>query len=172
MDIINGLAGRVNAEMNKDLTQAYSKKEVCSALNQMTPTKAPGSDGMAPIFYKKYQNIVRKDATATVLEALNKCEFQSSINHTFITLIPWKKKPEMVTYYRLISLCNGFYKLISKIIANILQVVLPHVISCSQSVFVPSRLITDNVLVACEVLHFLKQKRRGKDGYKSLTRQE
>src|SRR4051812_42070497 len=85
-------------------------------------------------------------------------------NETTIVLIPKVKTPEKLTEYRPISLCNVLYKLISKVLANCLKVILPEIISPTQSAFVPGRMITDNVLLAYEIAHLLHTKKCGRDG--------
>ncbi|KAL0453569.1 UNVERIFIED_CONTAM: hypothetical protein Slati_1335000 [Sesamum latifolium] len=60
------------------------------------------------------------------------------------------------------------YKFASKTIANRLRPLLNSLISPSQSAFVPGRLLTDNILVAYEINHFLSHKQYGSIGHVSL----
>lgn len=54
--------------------------------------------------------------------------------------------------YRPILCCNFIYKVISKILANRLKVMLPKFIAQNQSAFVKERLLMENVLLASEVV--------------------
>ena len=166
--VLDGIQPCVTREMNQALTCQFIENEVISAMKQMAPLKARGPDGMAPIFYQSYWHVVGKDISAAVLYCLHSGTLLPSLNHTYVTLIPKTKSPERVTEYRPISLCNVIYKLISKVLANHLKKILPHVISKSQSAFVPGRLITDNILIAFETLHHMYNKRAGKVGSMAL----
>ena len=85
-------------------------------------------------------------------------------NETHIILIPKVKNPTKITQYRPINLNNVISRLASKVIANRLKRFLPKIVSEHQSAFMVDRLITDNVLVAFETMHYLNQKRNGKIG--------
>ncbi|KAL9308099.1 putative RNA-directed DNA polymerase [Arabidopsis thaliana] len=54
--------------------------------------------------------------------------------------------------YRPISCCNVIYKVISKIIANRLKVLLPEFVAGNQSAFVKDRLLIENLLLATELV--------------------
>ncbi|KAL0306177.1 UNVERIFIED_CONTAM: putative mitochondrial protein [Sesamum radiatum] len=170
-DIANGiehLRSLVDASMAEDLLQPYTETEVTAALFQMAPLKSPGPNGMSPIFFQKFWNIIKGDVSACVLSLLNSFLMPPGLNDTNIVLIPKCKHPEHLTQLRPISLCNVVYKIASKTIANRLKGLLDRIISPTQSNFVPGRLITDNVLLAFELNHFLNTKAKGGQGYIAL----
>ena len=108
------------------------------------------------------------DVTNAILDFLQSGQMLKSIKYTHIALIPKVPAPDSMTQFLPINLCNVLYKIISKVLANHLKPILNHVISGSQSAFVPSRLITDNILVAFEALHYLKTKRKGRSTHMAV----
>ena len=140
-------------DLNQNLLQPYTPDEIKRALFQMHPSKSPGLDGMSPFFFQKYWNIVERDVTEVVLFVLHSGHFLQKMNYTHIVLIPKIKVPKIVADFRLISLTNVISRSVSKVIANWLKLILPNVILDSQSAFVPNWLITNNTIVAFEVLH-------------------
>ncbi|XP_060968619.1 uncharacterized protein LOC115710455 [Cannabis sativa] len=166
--VLEGIRPTVSREQNKALLEMVSEEEVRNALFQMHPDKSPGPDGMTPAFYQKHWNIVRADVIHFVREFFNSGQFPESINDTHIVLIPKKKNPSQMGDLRPISLCNVLYKITSKVVANRMKNVLNYAISETQSAFVSGRLISDNIMVAFEVMHYLKRKTNGRKGYMAL----
>ncbi|KAK9989340.1 hypothetical protein SO802_029579 [Lithocarpus litseifolius] len=159
---------KVTDDMNENLIKDFIAKEVRSTLQQMHPTKAPGPDGMSAIFFQKFWNVVGSDVTKMVLNVLNSNMPMDEINKTNITLVLKIKNPTRMKEFRPISLSNVTYKMISKVLANHLKVVLSTIISENQSAFLSERLITDNILVAFEVMHYLEHKKEGKESYMAI----
>ena len=116
---------------------------------------------MNALFYQKFWHIVGNEVTDAVLDFLHFGNMEPDINYTHIVLIPKVKKPEKMADIKPINLCNVIYKIISKVLASKLKLILPQIISPSQSAFVPNRFITDNVLVAYETLHAMHIRKKG-----------
>ena len=83
-------------------------------------------------------------------------------------MVPKVKMSNRMKDFCPISLSNVAYKLVSKVLANRLKTVLPQIISENQSAFLSERLITNNVLIGFELMHYLDHKRTGKDGYMAV----
>ena len=144
----------------QDLDSPFTKQEIDSVFKHLPSDKAPGPDGRHAIFFKKYWGILGDEITQEVLFAINRRQIPEEWNDTSIALIPKVDSPELITQYRPISLCNVLYKIATKVLANRLKGILPLLISEEQSAFVPGRLITDNVLVAYECVHAIRNRKR------------
>eukprot|EP00253_Pinus_taeda_P021112 PITA_21112 len=82
------------------------------------------------------------------------------MNATFIALIPKEAQSNTPDKYRPISLCNVMYKIVSKIVASRLKLLLPFLISLEQSRYVERRQITDGIILTHEIIHSLKNSKR------------
>ena len=167
-EVLACVQNKVSQSINDNLAVPFTGDEVWRALKDMGDLKAPGSDGITVIFYKRFWNLVGDKVKEEVLQVLNGAHMPAGRNDTVIVLIPKTASPDKLKDLRPISLCNVVYKITSKVLANRLKVVLPKVISLSQSAFVPRRLITDNVLLAYELTHYLNQRRKGKNGVMAI----
>ncbi|XP_031108567.1 uncharacterized protein LOC116013045 [Ipomoea triloba] len=166
-DWVEGEAMKPVAD-NDDLLRPFDTHEVKAALFSMFPDKAPRPDGMNPGFFQHYWDVVGMDVSDFILNCLNTCSFPAGLNDTNVVLIPKKSIPECVSDLRPIALCNVVYKVMAKMLANRMKHLLDGMISESQSAFIPGRLITDNILVAAEVGHFLNRKQCGRIGWGAL----
>jgi hypothetical protein len=162
--VLEKVQQKVTQNMNDDLMATFSAEDVKKAAFSIGDFKAPGPDGLHAIFYKKFWGLCGEQITNEILQALNTGIIPEGWNDTTIVMIPKVDSPELVTQYRPISLCNVIYKIISKMLALRLKKILPEVISPMQSAFVPGWLITDNVPVAYEYIHSIKNKRTSKMG--------
>ena len=167
-DCLSAVTSKVITDMLEFLSSDFTAEEIKVALFQMGPTKAPRPNCMNALFYQKFWHVVGDTVVFAVLDFLNNGIMISDIKHTNIVLIPKVKNPEKISNFRRISLCNVICKIISKVLVNRLKQMLPHVISPTQSAFVPGWLITDNILVAYETLHTMHSRKKGKKGSMAL----
>ena len=130
-ECLNTMPHKVTLEMQEYLSRDYSVYEIKVALLQMGPTKVLRPNGMNAPFYQKFWHIVGDDVTTAVLDFLNSGLMLPEIHYTHIVLIPKIKMHKKISDYWPISPYNVIYKIISKVLANRLKIILPHLISPS-----------------------------------------
>ena len=116
----------------------------------MEGDKAPGPDGFTMAFFHKCWSVVEKDVMDFFVYFHQYSMFERSMNASFLTLIPKKCNVVNIKDFRPISLVGSVYKLLSKVLANRLRVVLDNLISKTQNSFVGERQILDSVLIVNE----------------------
>lgn len=167
-EVTSCVHSRLSNAQNMELMKEISEAEVKSAIFQMHPDKAPGPDGMTPTFFQKHWKVVGGDVIKITRDFFRTGELLNGLNETNLVLIPKKKNPTRVGDLRPIALCNVLIKIITKVLANRMNEVLDVAVSDTQSAFIPGRLISDNIMISYEVMHYLKRKKFGKDGYMAL----
>ncbi|KAF7822290.1 reverse transcriptase [Senna tora] len=151
----------VSEEDNDGLLKDVIDEEIKRATFELGALKAPGPDGYSGKFFHSSWDIVGKQVIETVKGFFNMRGSLERLNETNIVVIPKIDKPEFVTQYRPISLCNFTYKIISKVMVNRLRNLLPKLVSEQQRAFMKGRLIQDNIVIAHEVYHYLKNRANG-----------
>lgn len=168
MGELDGFRQKLSQEDNISLLRPYTHEEIKLAVFSMSPDKAPGADGFNPAFFQHFWQEIGSDVSNFVIQCLHSRSFPDALNDSIITLVPKNVAPEFVTDLRPIALCNVLYKIMAKMVANRLKTVLDKIVDHTQSAFIPGRLITDNVLVASEVIHYLNHRRSGLTGWCAL----
>ncbi|CAN1810998.1 Putative ribonuclease H protein At1g65750 [Linum perenne] len=130
----------------------------------MNPNKTPGPDGLNPCFFQTFWDIFGSSISSDCRSWLTHFTIPESVRDTNIVLLPKKQNPSSMSDLRPISLCDVRYRLVSKVLANRLRQVIPHIIGEEQSAFVQGRSIVDNVLIAAETLHTMNTRRYAKFG--------
>jgi len=101
--------------------------------------KAPGPDELSIHFYRICWDIIKVDLYQMIKGFLRKAKVGGSINSTFLALIPKEANPEAFDRFRPILLCNASYKILTKLLANIIKPLLEKFISPNQGGFVKGR---------------------------------
>ncbi|XP_059650532.1 uncharacterized protein LOC132296338 [Cornus florida] len=120
-------------------------EEVNAVVMGFHPDKSPGPDGFPARFYQTFWQVVDKNVVAVVQNFFSSGTMPLGISSCFLTLLPKVGNASKVGEFRPIALCNLVYKIITKLMANRLALLLPKLVGVEQCAFVK-----DDLLVACQ----------------------
>nr|GEV41030.1 RNA-directed DNA polymerase, eukaryota [Tanacetum cinerariifolium] len=109
--------------------------------------KAPGPDGFTFGFFKRFWEVIKEDVFALVCSFQNLRAFPCGCNPSFIALIPKIKDLRFTSDFRPISLIECQYKIIGKLLANRLAMVIDSIVIPEQSTFIKGRQILDGPMI-------------------------
>lgn len=90
-------------------------------------------------------DLVGSHVLAAAHHFLNTRKLYQIFKHTLITLIQKTKHASNISNFLLILLCTTFYKILAKVLANILKLAHPYIISSAQPSFIKGLGISDNI---------------------------
>jgi len=134
------------------LIKPFSVDEVKNAVWDCDSCKSPGPDGVNFGFNKEFWFELKKDVMRFLTEFHRNEKLTRGINTNFIALIPKVDSPQHLNEYRPISSVGYLYKILAKVLANRLRVVVGSVSSETHSAFVKNRQILHGILIANEVV--------------------
>ncbi|XP_026459871.1 uncharacterized protein LOC113360589 [Papaver somniferum] len=150
----------ITAEDNVELMRIPDDAKIFKALKGMKSWKTPRPDGFPPGFFKTHWSIVGKDVVDMVQQFFRTGYLLKSLNSTNVSLIPKTKNKQFPSDLRPIALCNTSYKIISKIMSSRMKKLMCKIISPLQAAYVPGRQISENIQLAQEIIHTMKNKKQ------------
>ena len=142
----------VEQEEAARLEESFSEEEIWNAISGLSSDKAPSPNELPIAFWIFSWEFVKNEVLGFFREFHDQGRFVKNLNASFLVLIPKKQTVEDFKDLRPISLVGGLYKILSKVLANIIKRVLDKVISKSQNAFVKGQQILDVVLITNELV--------------------
>ena len=132
--------------------------ECFKVLQSFQKNKTPGNDELTNEFYVAFWPLIGKHLVDCVNYSFEFGELSNSQKQAIITLIEKKGKDKrLIKNWRPISLINVDTKIISKVLANRLEKVLPNLIHSNQNAFVKGRSIFDAVRSIDDIVDYSKR---------------
>lgn len=124
-DDISGLLEFSCSQSQRDsLVATVTDEEIRAAFFSLPRNKASGPDGYSPKFFLSCWSVVGGEVTVAVSEFFSSGRLLQQMNATNLVLIPKIPNASKTTDFRPISCLNTTYKVISKLLADILKNIL------------------------------------------------
>ena len=151
---------QLNVEEQESLEKDLTLEELKEALASFADKKSPGEDGFTKEFYQTFFDLMGKDLLNSYNDSFHKGSLSITQKRGSITLIP-KGEVNLTNLknWRPISLLNVDYKLLSKVLAKRMELILPKLIHTDQTGFISGRYIGQNIILLCDIMEFSDSKK-------------
>jgi len=109
-------------------------------------------------FFQTYWSIMKEDVINAVLQFFSTGWMLPSYNTNIIVMIPKALNADTVNQFRPIALANFMFKNVCKILADILAIIMPRLISHEHKGFIRGRNIKDCICTTYEAINLLHKK--------------
>ena len=130
--------------------------DIFQALNSTENKKSPGLDGLPYEFYKTYWELIKEDLLQILNNVLTTLSLTESQSLAVIILHPKSGDTKLLSNWRPISLMNCDYKIMAKVFANRLKLLVPEIISKEQFCC-PGKTIVDCNIIMRDVLYYCNE---------------
>jgi len=150
----------VSSKENMMLIKCPNFLEIKNVVFNLNGNSALGFDGFGGIFYHSCWEIIGTDVCNVVQQFFKQNWVLPGMNSNVVSLIPKIQGADSIKDYWPIII-NFKFKIISKILANRLELVVARIISPNQYGFVKGRKIQDCIGIASKTINMLSKKVRG-----------
>lgn len=157
------IKARVDDDDKKLAEKEIGKEEIEEAIMQLSNGKSPGRDGIPNEFYKVFSKVLIPILKEVYEDIFKRDEMSNFMGIGLIKLI-YKKRGDIkdLRNYRPITMLNSDFKILAKILANRLKLILPNIIQTNQAYAIRGRDITDTISSIRDVVSFMiAEKKRG-----------
>lgn len=151
---------KLTPDESRTLEGLITLKEAAQALRELRNDKSPGPDGFSVNFFKFFWRQIGGFLVRSLNSGYDKNLLSCSQRQGIITLIPKGKKPkEFIKNWRPISLLNTTFKILSRVMANRVRLVIDKLIGQEQKGFMKGRYIGECTRTVYDVMWEAKHSR-------------
>ncbi|GBG60716.1 hypothetical protein CBR_g12454 [Chara braunii] len=140
----------LSLEQRQALESDFTVDEIRVAIKQQPPGKAPGVDGLSAMLFKKCASMLDQEIVNCLMSMASGHPMPAQQLQGVVTLVHKKGAKSQIWNKRPITLTTTFYKIVSRVLANRMQSVLPGLVHPDQTGFMRGRQILDTVIAVAQ----------------------